>query len=265
MKLRIYIIALAAIAVSSCKKSDELMYNRQDSYIYFTLPFKLNQYNVELAERVDSISYSFAFDLPNTNQYTFKVPVSITGTTQAKDRSFNIEIDKENTTAVENIDYVPFSTTQVVRAGRVSDTIYIKVNKTLALSTSYKQLVLKLHSGTDFQLGAKEYQSAKISFTDILEQPKWWKTWQTVFGTYSKEKYKLWINLYKKGVDPSPDVYDNTKTYFYYWDNMPTFTGVSTFPILYMYVKQLKDFLLANPTYIDNDPTKERVTIPYNF
>lgn len=252
-------------SLNSCKEnSDLLMYQPNDTYIYFGLPFKLNQFNNPLAERVDSMAYTFAFELPTVNKHTFKIPVNISGMSSDKDRPYKIQLIEDGTTATA-ADYEPIETNQVIRAGRIVDTIAITVIKSPELAKKYKQIVIKLIPGDGFQLGTKEYLTAKLSFTDILGQPKWWTTWQAAFGPYSKEKYQIWINFYKKGIDPTPDIYDKTKPYFYHWDNMPTFTGITTFPILYMYMKQMKDYLIANPTYIDNDPTKARVMIPQIF
>lgn len=254
---------LMCILATSCKKdADMKMYDKNLSAIYFGLPFKLNQFGNPAAEREDSMFYTFAYELPDVQQYTFKVPVWISGMSATEDREFTIEIDKENTTA-DPTDYVAIPAKQIIHAGKSVDTISVTVNKTAALNISYKHIVFRLVANPNFKLGTKEYLSAKLSFTNILSKPTWWNTWQNVFGLYSKEKYQIWINTYKKGLDPTPDLYDKTKTYFYYWDNMPQFsTYPSWFPVTFMYVKYMKDYLIANPTYVDNDPTKERVLLP---
>lgn len=266
IKIQILLGFAFLIGLTSCKENaDLLMYDKTGgNYIYFGLPYKQNQYGSPLADRVDSMAYTFAFELPSVSKHTFKVPVNISGMSRSNDRTYTIEIDQSKTTATAS-DYEPIKTTQVIRAGRIVDTIEVTVNKTLELSKIYKNIVFKLIPGNEFKLGTKEYLSAKLSFTNILTQPAWWNTWQSIFGPYSKEKYQIWINIYKKGLDPSPDLYDATKTYAYNWENMPTSTVTSWFPVTYMYIKQMKDYLIANPTYVDNDPTKARVLIPYNF
>ena len=51
-------------------------FDNSTNYIYFDLPFQLDQYGRKTTERVDSLVYSFAMDDPSVTSYTFKIPVN---------------------------------------------------------------------------------------------------------------------------------------------------------------------------------------------
>ena len=48
-------------------------FDNADNYIYFNMPFVLNQYGKETSVRQDSLSYSFALDDISVTSYVFKI------------------------------------------------------------------------------------------------------------------------------------------------------------------------------------------------
>ena len=82
-------------------------FDNSTNYIYFDLPFQLDQYGRKTTERVDSLVYSFAMDDPSVTSYTFKIPVNSVGLKTETDRHYKVVVN-ENYCNRDRLGYVGY-------------------------------------------------------------------------------------------------------------------------------------------------------------
>ena len=175
-KIILYMImAIAGMIAVSCDKAiDE--FDNSTNYIYFDMPFVLDQYGRKTTVREDSLMYSFAMDDPSMTEYTFKIPVNSVGLVTDQDRGFKVVV--ESGTATGN-DWDETSLSKgMIPAGELIDTLRVTVKRTDVLKKEWRTITFRLEQNEHFALGAAELLKAKISFTDILQPPTWWATWE---------------------------------------------------------------------------------------
>lgn len=256
---------LAALSVmTSCNKEIE-GYSSDTNFVYFDMPYVLDQYGRETTEREEQMTYSFELDDASVTSHTFKIPVNASSIPTGQDRRYKVEVIAEETTATaEDWDADCLNNT-VIKAGSVFDTLYVKVNRTASLRSEWKTIAFRIVPNEEFEVGYANLLTAKVTFSDQVEEPSWWPNWQRYFGEYSREKFVKWREIYYYGADP------NTETLGgpglgkpLYWDNMPYYNYASWYPTTFMFIKVLKQYFIDNEVYPDGDTTKPRITIPYN-
>lgn len=259
MKKYLIVLLLFGVALISCDKDIE-GFDNSVNYIYFDIPYKLNMYDQPLADdvREDSITYSFALDKLGVTSAVIDVIVNVVGEPSNTDRPYSVLILEDYTDLNDDGWNPSILKDRKIAAGKLSDTIKIDLKRTEALRDQWKHLCLKIEANDFFELGDVRLQEVLLSFSDILNEPKWWKTWQTAFGPFCREKYLKWIELYFEGADQTRDNNGN----LFYWDNMPTIPVPSWYPSTFKYLGVLKQFFIDNEIYPDGDTSKPRVSIP---
>ncbi len=252
----LFIIALFAIIFTGCKENDLIAFDTADSYVYFAYP---NPDKRVQEKFLDSVYYSFATDENLTaTEKQIKVPVNIGGLASNADRRFSFEI-------LPTSDYDPSLiqiSDPVIPAGKNQDTLRITIKRGAELLTKEMTLILKMKPNNDFKVGHIYNQELKLVFNDILNQPTWWNTWSRYMGPFYKEVFQKWMQIYYLGADMSPHLTDGTPGPVYYWNNMPSSTTASWYPITHMYIGVLKDYFQNNVVYPNGDSTKERILLP---
>ena len=228
------------------------------NYIYFDLPFVLDRYGRETQQREDSIEYSFAMDPIEVTQHVFKIPVSTVGLAYNQDRSYRVEMVADSSDVTTDDWEAASIASPVIRANKLIDTLYVTVNRTPILKTTSRHIVFRILPNENFQLGTTDCQMAKISVTDVLTPPDWWKKYQGYFGEFCREKYAKWQEIYYLGADPNVDDEGNQ----YYWDNMPSNAMPSWYPSTFVFIRVLKQYFIDHEEYPDGDRSKPRISLP---
>jgi hypothetical protein len=180
--------------VTSCKKSELTSYTQPDM-IYF---YK-NYYNTDK----DSTVYSFAIKPDALTVDTVKIPLRIMGVATTHDRSVNIQIVADSSTALaEQYSVLP----TIVKAGEYTTNVPLLVKRTPALKTNDVRVLLEIGASDDFLPGI--YNSAAsasigggslrypVRINDFLTKPSNWDSFiASYFGAYSQVKYKLVIDV----------------------------------------------------------------------
>lgn len=259
-KIILYMIMAIAgmIAVSCDKVIDE--FDNSTNYIYFDMPFILDQYGRKTTVREDSLIYSFAMDDPSVTEYTFKVPVNSVGLMTDQDRSFKVVV--ESGTATKNDWDETVLSKGKISAGELIDTLRVTVKRTDVLKKEWRTITFRLEQNEHFALGATELLKAKISFTDILQPPTWWTKWERYFGEFSREKYAKWQEIYYLGADPNLEKYGPDTGKQLYWGQMPYYVNSDWTPSTFMFIRKLKQYFIDNEVYPDGDTSKPRITLP---
>lgn len=250
---KIYIILitlfLGSLFMTACE-TDELMFKTDERYIYLDIPFKLDKYGATTTVREDSLLHSFAFDAPDMNEYTFKLPVAVAGMPVPDDCVYAIEVVPELTNLTDDDWDKSIIERPVIHKNLIFDTLYVKVKKP-GDNTGLKQITFRLLANEHFGLSDSTLLTVRLCYTRELSSPAWWATWEYYMGTFCPEVYLKWRELYYEGADPSG----------YYWDNMPTSTIASWYPVTFMYLTQLKLYFEEHETYPYGDRTKPRIRI----
>lgn len=257
MMMKKYIYLLIPIIAFSCKKDQEIAsYDAGKSYAYFALE-NPDRSSSKTQLYIDSLTFSFAYEAATSKEKKIAIPVNIIGKPEDVDRRYSYTVDEKKTTIDQAL--LEFSD-PIIRAGKIQDTLFITVRRGEVLKTASFALVLNMQPNESFELGHLYNTKIKLSIDDQLLEPEWWKRWVNVMGQYHREVYRLWMDIYYEGADPS-DTGDENKPQ-YYWDNMPYSPVKSWYPVTFMYMDQLKKHLENNAVYPDGDTSKDRLYLP---
>lgn len=184
-----------------CKKEPLLTYDTDDN-IYFN--YKVGPLEIPS----DSLIYSFAYSDVNVQEATIGIPLAVTGLPNENDRTFELEIDPSST-AKEGVHYDAFTT--IVHAGKVRDTLKIRLHRTPDLASGRKTLYFRLKPNASFKtnipigIGNSRDTTQLLRFmivtTDILEAGPNWSDYQYYLGDFSVKKMKLMNELFQMPLD----------------------------------------------------------------
>jgi len=179
---------------TACKKSELTSYTQPDM-IYFYKNF----YNTDK----DSTVYSFAIKPNALLVDTVKIPLRIMGVATSRDRSVNIQVVADSSSALAE-QYAVLPT--IVKAGEYTTSVPLLVKRAPALKTGDVRVLLEIGASDDFLPGV--YNSAAsasrgggsvrypVRINDFLTKPSNWDSFiANYFGAYSQVKYKLVIDV----------------------------------------------------------------------
>jgi len=188
---RSLIIPLIILA-AACKREPLLTYNTSDN-LYFNYKAGF-QY-------VDTLDVSFAYSDASVKETIVALPLAVTGTPATADRQFNLVADPASTAVAGTHYELP---QLVIRAGKVQDTLFLKLKRAADLSTGTKKIMLQLQSNeffhTDLQfrtVGGSVIDTINmlkfsITVSDILSAGPYWETiYKPYFGNFSLKKVKF--------------------------------------------------------------------------
>lgn len=178
-------LALAAMAVCSCKEDKLKVYNGEN-YVHFQ------------PNSSDKVEASYNFSLGKTTreeEVKVAVPIRLWGYLPERDFECRVSVVDSITTALPS-DYVK-PTVAIFRKGNPVDTLFVTVKRRpKLLETDY---ILSIHmdsAGDGHVVAPAKYLTVRISVTDkIVVKPIWWETVTDAVGKYSDIKFRL-FNYY---------------------------------------------------------------------
>ncbi len=192
---------------ASCKKEALMTYKAADN-IYFNYLTGVDPANNNLGQYTDSLDLTFSFSDASVTDSMVKIPVAATGVATDHDRSFNLMADPAST-AKPGVNY-EFPNSFVLRAGKIEDTVYIRVMRTPELKTTMLTLLLNLRENEQFKTQYLFRPRQGNSQTNITDQDTIWTTtfkvkmgdmlapgpywdsyYQYFFGNFSEKKVRL--------------------------------------------------------------------------
>jgi len=190
-KIRYIAIFASALCVfASCKKSSLLTYDIPDS-IYFN-------YKASNGLIADSTEATFATKSISTTDSTLKIPITATGTAADHDRTYKIIVVDSNTTAIAGKHFI-LPVTFTFRAGRIIDSLPLKLLRTVDLQSKAVKLKLALQPGGDFKTDIKSVNTItagtinaltfKVNISDMFTA--WSSSFTAYYGTFSIKKVRL--------------------------------------------------------------------------
>ena len=231
MKKTILSAILLALLFMGCKEDAGIIYN--------------DGARVQLTQSTDDYSYSFVWSDETTKSQIIRIPVSAIARPADRNRYVKIEqvteydveysydamgnvvdstVTERPEKAVAGVHYAAFNSAetmplQVIRAGRVTDSIGIKLLRDTSLLESNFRLRIKLAANEDFDIGESKWLERTIVVADRLEKPSNWNYTTTYYlGDYSKTKHELMIEVYKGKVDNEwVEKANNSSSFAVYW------------------------------------------------
>lgn len=142
--------------------------------------------------KTDSLEYSFVTSPESVTEINMDVSLYIMGLPASQNRTVNIGIVSEHTTAASNQYVCPAQVT--IPANAYTVTFPITLKRTADLQEGTVSLYIKVLPSSDFKPGIKERDHLLIKWNDILSMPKNWSDLEEFFGTFSVVKYRFMIN-----------------------------------------------------------------------
>lgn len=199
----IMLICTMALGVMACTKDEIDTFSGTDE-LYFK--WAVDGFNDFASDKIDSISVSFAFDLPEVTDSIFMVPVKVLGNTSSMDRPFSIQA-LPTSTATEGVDFV-LPQSLVIPANSITANVPITLLRTPemkngALSIQF-ELVPNEYFKTDYFGTAEDrttkellkYDEFEVTVSDILEKPKFWSPFMDYYlGDFTAKKLILYATV----------------------------------------------------------------------
>jgi len=202
---KIAILFVAITVLKACEPDGLLLFEKAPD-VYFTTLANTTGFNPRAN---DSINVRFFF--LTASETVVHIPISVTGRLSDQDRLVNVTVDESVSTALPGVHYeLPASV--VMRAGRVVDTLSVRIFRDVSLGILREEVVLVLelqpnaYFGTDFRtmLNIHTQQERSliryhIYISDILVRPRAWL--EGYLGIFSERKLLLISEL--SGLSPA--------------------------------------------------------------
>ena len=139
----------------------------------------------------DSLTFSFVTYPADTTEKVMMVDAVVMGTPQDHDRTANIVVDNDRTTATAQQYSLPATVT--IPAGKTTAAFPVTLRRDASLQQQTVRLYIKVAPSDDFQPGVDEANHLLLAWNDILSKPQNWDKLQEFFGQYSDTKYRFFF------------------------------------------------------------------------
>ncbi len=194
IKLWIYILPLIATNISSCDHEEIPVYEDVDR-IYFRYADETSS-----PENEDNTTINMGYDIPLKDDSTISVPIKLMGRISNIDRTVNVELMKDESTAIEGEDI------EIISANLPANSIYgevkMKIYRTTNIDAETRLARIRLISNENFHTDYSTVSSNSgkngliynVYFTANADKPSLWTAsmssmmLEAYFGEYSNEK-----------------------------------------------------------------------------
>ena len=219
---RLLIIPIIIMA-ASCKRESLTTYNTGDNlYFNYALPPLFLQY-------ADTLDLSFAYSDNSIRDTIFQLPVAVTGLPSNTDRHFSMVVDPASTAIAGTHFELP---ELVIHAGKVIDTLRLRLKRAPDLNTGTKRIILQLKPNEFFNTDLKyrtvgssvidsiDMLKFSINVSDLLSAgPYWERDYKPYFGNFSLKKVRFMNDLVGLPLNfwstPSPGNHKRAEAIYY--------------------------------------------------
>lgn len=200
-----YLCILAIVLLAACRKEELNTYNDDVS--------KNSIYFPEARLAASQLLVSFGYADPMVKDSVIKIPVITIGSASTQDRPYNLSIDPTSTMKA-GVDYEILNNPVVIKAGKVGDTLMIKLLRTASLKNEPLQLGIELKPNDYFTNNYRTYTITNnnvidtgyhtkmtIRADDMAGAPPFWRFSQGNFGTFSFLKLQLLLSYYNLNIN----------------------------------------------------------------
>ena len=143
------------------------------------------------AAGTDSVTFSFVAYQSSFTEKQILVDAQIMGDVASRDRTVNISVEPQKTTADASMYDVPQTVT--VPAGQTKGTFAVTLRRAAILQSQAVRLYIKVVESADFKPGVNEENHVTFIWTDVLSKPNNWADLESFFGPYSNTKYRFML------------------------------------------------------------------------
>lgn len=178
MKNIVYIAMGFMLSLAACKK-ENIQMNIPEGSIYMD--------NKSL-----SLEENFASYPESTTEVIVNLIIRVTGAAKNYDRPYQW-VAQDSSTAVKGRDYEFVMDQLMVKAGKLTDTVQLKLKRNESLGADKTLLYLKLVPGKDFQQEISGFGIlSTISMYNMVNEPPYWYWFAyDYFDEYSEKKFLL--------------------------------------------------------------------------
>ena len=188
MKLKLLYLACIALVLSSCNKSEDLIFAKE-----FTA---LNIWLGANPQKADSLTYNYAFkSLNEVDTITFSV--RLTGLPATSDREFQLKAIGGDTLRIRKDVHYTFPT-YVLKAGEYTAVFPIYIKRSNEFKTTPGRIVFGLKEDQNFKKGIAERSDLIVILMDKFAKPANWDVdplpyfrLSSFFGAYSDVKFQF--------------------------------------------------------------------------
>lgn len=195
-KTAVSLVALILL-FTSCKKDGLQLYNQElsGSSVYFPEAVGTTK-STAIVKTV-----SFGYVGYSKKDSVLAIPVAVTGDSAATDRPLKLAV-AASSTAVEGTHFSLLKS-PVIRAGKVADTVFLKLNRTVDMTAKQFEIDLVLQENQFFGIKMHDttsnYLTYKVIVDDIAGKSYLWvnnvRGVVSYFGDYSRRKVDLIIEV----------------------------------------------------------------------
>ena len=139
----------------------------------------------------DSLTFSFVTTAAGTTEMAMDVEAQVMGPTTDRDRTTNITVVSDKTTASADLYQLP--TTVTIPAGQAKAKFQVVLKRASVLETKSVRLRIAVEPSADFQKGVNEQDHLTFIWNDKISKPKNWAELEEFFGAYSDTKYRFML------------------------------------------------------------------------
>lgn len=143
----------------------------------------------------DSVLFSFKLFNNSVTTYDVNLIVNIAGTASDQERSFDLEIVPEKTTAAPG-DYTVGAL--VIPANSFKATVPVNVKRNITsvnLATTPARVTFRVKPNDNFGIGAWENAEYTVAWCDFLTQPTTWSIISYYIGNFTQARFKFIIDF----------------------------------------------------------------------
>ena len=171
------------MTLASCAQDEDFFYQDQPRV-------RLVGENI-WAVGTDSVTFSFVAYASDVTEQEIKVDAQIMGDVAQRDRTVNLIVVADKTTADASQYTVPSQVT--IPSGAAKATFPVVLKRDASLQTKSVRLYLKVADSADFLTGVNEENHIVFIWNDVLSKPNNWPDLEPFFGTYSDTKYRFML------------------------------------------------------------------------
>lgn len=202
MNIRLLLVFVITILLFACKKEELMEFSVEDSAIYFQGmgSYTLSDGSMIFATEyryVDSVQASFAGAPKRFQSTVLYIPLKTMGKVKNYDRPVRVVVDKEASSAVENVDFTIGLDTLFVPAFTSGVQMPVTILRTDALLSETKRIVFRLEENEYFKLDIKNFKAssswfAKADTLSAIEFTVIFSEKYTEPSFYKKHKKDYW-------------------------------------------------------------------------
>lgn len=184
--ISIIIAAVGLLHISSCD-TNEIDKWEEKGFVWFT-------------DTIQDFTNMLQPDVPEGGQLTISVPLTIASEIADHDRIVNVEVARQ---PHDQRTQFEVQSPAVIRAGRITDTLYVKLTNSSHLDVVYDSISLRVIPSSDFEPGIKSNVITTICLHNGYPRPSWWdEDCEWSFGYFTQLKMQIYVAVTGGTDDP---------------------------------------------------------------